>query len=726
MAFNVPINSILPYPTPADWVRPADWIAIEDVANEVQFLVADTALKAFAIQTTFTQNSGANIYIDWGDGIIDTIATPTTVTTNHVYSTGGTPCSRGYNTFKIRIWGDATCVITNVKHITNSVVTGGNPYYNVGVLEAYFGDGTMGGVSSSLFSSNGGTGSVASFLYLEFVKLPAAVSWISQMEYMFQNCISLYKVILPTSASSLTSLLSAFNTCKNLLDITLPLNATSITNLASTCTGCRSLRTVSFPTTLDNCVSFNNAFSACISLKNVTLPSINTCVDFSAALQNCTSLQWARFTSLPTPTSPGTVVNLSQIFQYCTSLQNVYFPSVCSDNAVYNCFYLCLQSYNLKSIIFPLNFNASSMDGAFSQCQSLTSVGLPASMPALTTAYQLFSGCYQLSSVTLPSTVGASINLAATFHSCNSLASIIIPSSWIITSLNSTFQNCINIKTITLPNNAQNSITTMNLAFNSCPKLESITMPTSLNLVSTLQNAFSNCLKITSVVLPASMPALTNMSSAFSGCSSLISATLPTSTPALTSLSGMFINCTSIETVTLPATVGAVNGFGQTFQYCPSLKTVTLPTTQMSSVVQLSNFIARSGSLTTINNLDKLGSLTATPLVYAAVFLSSTLTLTSLSFSCPFSELSVNGMNYAPFFSKLNSLRLLNTGVGQWSSGTSPQLDVSYCDLGVAALDQLFTDLTTVTSKTINITGCTGALGCTRSIATTKGWTVTG
>ena len=41
-------------------------------------------------------------------------------------------------------------------------------------------------------------------------------------------------------------------------------------------------------------------------------------------------------------------------------------------------------------------------------------------------------------------------------------------------------------------------------------------------------------------------------------------------------------------------------------------------------------------------------------------------------------------------------------------------------------MDQLFTDLTTIVGKTINITGCSGAAGCTRSIATAKGWTVTG
>jgi hypothetical protein len=129
------------------------------------------------------------------------------------------------------------------------------------------------------------------------------------------------------------------------------------------------------------------------------------------------------------------------------------------------------------------------------------------------------------------------------------------------------------------------------------------------------------------------------------------------------------------------------------------------------------------GNLTTITNLGKIGSLTATPLVSAGNNNSSNL-LTSLSFNCPFSLLNVNGTS-ATNFNKLNSLRLLNTGTGQWTSA-SPQINVSYCDLGVAALDQLFTDLTTIVGKTINITGCSGAAGCTRSIATAKGWTVTG
>ena len=87
MAFNIPINSIAPSETSSDWIRPIDWPTITDTANEVQFLVADINQKCFSIQTVFTRTTG-NIYIDWGDGVVNTISTTTITTTEHVYSTG--------------------------------------------------------------------------------------------------------------------------------------------------------------------------------------------------------------------------------------------------------------------------------------------------------------------------------------------------------------------------------------------------------------------------------------------------------------------------------------------------------------------------------------------------------------------------------------------------------------------------------------------------------------
>jgi hypothetical protein len=723
MAFNVPINSIAPYSTPADWVRPADWITITDVANEVQFLVADTALKAFAIETIFTRTSG-NIYIDWGDGVTDTITTTASTITNHVYSTGGTPCSRGYNTFKIRIYRDATCVITNVKHIANFAVTGGNTFYNVGVLEAYFGDGTMDGISSSLFSSLLGAGSAATFVDLEYVKLPISVTWYSSMEYMFQNCTNLYKVIMPVYASGLGSLLSTFSGCSNLLDITLPTNATSITTLQTTFSNCKNLRTVSFPTTLNSCTTMVQAVSGCSSLKNIVLPSMDLCTSLQSTFGSCASLQWIKFTSLPAPTVINTAINMSAAFTACPNLQNVYFPSTCSGNAVYNVSSAFFNCWNLKNILLPTNFDASTISSFFNSCYSLTRVTFQSPMPSLTDMTSAFSSCILLNSITLPATVGASVNLTTTFSTCYALESITIPSGWVINNLSNTFQNCLSLKTAVLPNNAQNSITAMVSTFSNCNKLESVTMPASLNGVTSLNQTFSGCTSLTSIVLPSSMPALTTIAAIFNNCNNLTSVTLPTTTALLNIVTQAFQNCYNIETITLPTTVNSITSFTQTFNGCVNLKTITLPTTQMSSINNMQNVITQCGVLTTINNFNRLGSLTATPLVIAPNFRTNAYALQSMSFSCPFSQLTVNGLG-ATSFSKLNSLRLLNAGAGQWT-GTSPQLNVSYCDLGIAALNQLFTDLTTIVGKTINITGCTGAAGCTRTIATAKGWTVTG
>ncbi len=59
-------------------------------------------------------------------------------------------------------------------------------------------------------------------------------------------------------------------------------------------------------------------------------------------------------------------------------------------------------------------------------------------------------------------------------------------------------------------------------------------------------------------------------------------------------------------------------------------------------------------------------------------------------------------------------------------SGLSAALSVASCNLNAAALNKLFTDLGTVTSGVITITNTPGGATCNRSIATAKGWTVTG
>jgi len=71
--------------------------------------------------------------------------------------------------------------------------------------------------------------------------------------------------------------------------------------------------------------------------------------------------------------------------------------------------------------------------------------------------------------------------------------------------------------------------------------------------------------------------------------------------------------------------------------------------------------------------------------------------------------------------SPVSSIRSTNP-----NSTFQSNINISNTSLDTAALNLLFGDLPAVVGKTINITGCTGAATCTRSIATAKGWTVTG
>jgi hypothetical protein len=129
--------------------------------------------------------------------------------------------------------------------------------------------------------------------------------------------------------------------------------------------------------------------------------------------------------------------------------------------------------------------------------------------------------------------------------------------------------------------------------------------------------------------------------------------------------------------------------------------------------------------------LHLLGSTTGTPLVNGTNVGWFTSKLTSVSFSCPFSKLDLYGNNTTNIPIALNSLRLTNASAGQWTAA-SPQIFIQFTNLSTAALNTLFADIAAqgnVVSKTIDITGTTGAAGLSlanRQVLTTRGWTITG
>jgi hypothetical protein len=736
MAFNLPVqNYFTKSVSPDAWVRPSDWPSITDAANEVQFLMSDINAASCTVRTQFSRTSGSqNIVIDWGDGTTNTVTATTQTDTTHQYTVGaGTSCSRGYTTFKVRVYFTGTGVsVLNACRLFGILLAGNisNALVNVGLLEAYYGDGTQTVSMTDYYLSNTtGSNSLSNFNFLEYVKLPSTITWASAQQ-LCSGCSSLSVLIMPTSASSLTSVASIVASCPYLTSINLPSNSTGITSLVSAFDGCNSLISVTLPTSLNSCTTFSNTFQQCWSLKTVTIPSINNCTTFTNTFFNCYSLEWVKFTSLPTFGS-STGVNFTLAFVNSYNLQNVYFPSTCSSNANYNFSNTFQACVSLKSIVFPSGFNPNTLASTFSGCSSLRRVIFNSGASNLNSMGTTFSSCFKLTDITLPSSVNsAGINLSGTFQSCASLGRITIPDNYLVTTMSSTFANCYSLKTITWTPGIQNSLLSLNSTYSGCFLLNSFTLPTSMTAVNSLVAAFFQCKSIVRLTFPSTMNAVTSASNAFNDMPELRSITLPTSMSSCANFSGMFTGCRQIRVITMTATVStSTTLFTNCFNNCSSLETVTLPSVnQLSLVSDIQGMFGTCASLTTINNLGKIGSLTATPLVNGGT--NTNMSALSMAFSMPFSSLILNGIGSTQK-SNLREVRLLNTSSGQWT-GSSPQINVSFTNMSTAQLIQLFNDMAaqpSVVSKTINITSSTGVSGLTagnRSTITTKGWTITG
>jgi len=727
MAFIIPNQTSTslqrPIPKPTAWVRPADWITITDAVGEVQFLISDITNGYTAIATQYT--GVGNIYISWGDGTTTTISSGAPTTTNKQYTSGGTPCSLGYNTWKIRVYGDVGTTLTDTRIVLNS------NYYNFftaasGLLEAYYGDGTQQGNFSNLFQ--GASSTQPYYPNLTYCKLPATITGAQSMSYAFSQCWGLRKVVMPTSAPNVNDFSFMFYFCNNLTEpIVFPQDNVGVTSMNSCFASCYWITSITLPASMPAVQAMNATFNSCWSLTSINLPEMPSCYAFAGTFGFCVnllSLEIKSFANLP-----ASIFNFGSFAVNCSALEYIKLPSTFPGlnanltQAFQNC-------GALKNIVLPSNMIITNMTSAFSGCYSISSIVMPTATAAITTFDSAFNNCWSLQSITIPGTsVATAISFNSTFNACYSLAEITIPSSYVISLLTSTFTNCRTLQTITLPNNAQNSLTNIQNMCSGCYSLKTITMPTSMNLLATTTGAFGSCNNLTTITLPSSLPAVTSMSSVFQNCSNLQSITMPTSMAACSTFSSTFASCYRLKTLTMPSTIANSSGtFNSLVSNCYSLQSLILPTTQTTNITDISSMTDNCGSLSGITNMDKIGNTSTTSTIYVGGTTAfRNCNPTTLDFSTKFSKFDAYSSSLGNP-TRLTSLRLRNTGAGQYA-GTSPQINISYTSLGQAALVQVFNDLPTLAGKTINITGAAGAASLTageRAIATGKGWTITG
>jgi hypothetical protein len=222
------------------------------------------------------------------------------------------------------------------------------------------------------------------------------------------------------------------------------------------------------------------------------------------------------------------------------------------------------------------------------------------------------------------------------------------------------------------------------------------------------------------------------LQSTFFGCKELESVVLPTTVGGITSIQGTFNNCNSLKSALLPNFGSTITNLSTAFQDTWSLRGVTFGGSMTNGSINLSSMFNRSSFTSanfnlfgqvsnpqqTIINADTLG--TSAPFC-------ATYSLTGTRFS----KLDISGNSINPN-GGVKSLRLSNSSLtGQWG-GSSPQINISFTGIDYTNLILLFNDIAgqgTIASKTINISGCTGASSLTASdrlILTSKGWTITG
>ena len=347
---------------------------------------------------------------------------------------------------------------------------------------------------------------------------------------------------------------------------------------------------------------------------------------------------------------------------------------------------------------------------------------------SITSFFALFRNLRQLQNVEIASTITTVLNMSSMFNNCSSLQAVPLFNTAAATNMDQMFENNFSLQTVPLFNTA--AVTSMNQMFSGCRGLQTVplfntaavnnmtnmfTICTSLTTipmlntaaVTNMNNMFNSCSNLQTVPL-FNTAAVTDMSNMFAGCSSL--QTVPLfNTAAVTFTNSMFVSCISLQTVPLFNTA-IVTNMSSMFNNCSSLQTVplfnTAAVTDMSSMfnnclslqtVPLFNTAAVTNMSTMFNNCNSLAAVPA-------------LTTTAVTSSG----------NFNTIFGSCNSLSRIQAKDFNFT------FSVASCKLSATALNEIYTNLPVAIGQTITVTGNYGAATDDPTIATLKGWTVTG
>ena len=404
------------------------------------------------------------------------------------------------------------------------------------------------------------------------------------------------------------------------------------------------------------------------SIKRIRLASVGTITNFSNFFINHTALTHVEITG-----DTSAVTNTSFMFNNCTSLTTI---SLFNTSAVTNMSNMFNNSASLTTV--PL-FNTAAvrdMSNMFRSCRELTIVPL-FNTAAVTDMNNMFFFSYRLTAVPLFNTASVT-NMSTMLGSCGSLTKVPFFDTSKATDMSNMLASSPLLTSIPPFNTA--SVTNMSAMLSSCTKLTTIPF-FDTSKVTNMQSMLASCGRLTTIPF-FDTSEVTNMQGMLTGCISLT--TIPFfNTSKVTNMNRMFNRCFSLTTVPLFNTA-AVRDMNSMFIDCTRLTTVPLFNT--AAVTDMNNMF--SGCVF-------LNSIPAMVFVWATA-------------SANITNCGSLGRITAQFKANNVVVSVLN------------------CNLSATALNEFFTSQSATVGGKITITGNPGAATCDRTIATAKGWTVTG
>lgn len=721
------------------WKRNPCWLTLPSITegeqkiNGIHAIDEDSCFLAFFVQI----NTG-NYIVDWGDGVVETIAGGTQAQHQYDWNNPLFDGTNGPVTFQ-----DAANTVTRSNHgyangdrinfSTITTTTGINAYQQYYVINATTDTFQLAltPTGSAIDLTNDGTGTILPYKQAIVTITPAAGKNITQFDlcrrhttpasvlyssgWLDMNISTPFATItwLGLSGGATSSILHYYLERVNVLSLG---SSTSMNGFFYHMTNLRKVETLNIPSTVTD---IGRLFAYCRSIEELpNFTTSNSLTSVSETFRDCLGLQ-----EIPWFNTSG-VTNFASFFRGNNLIKKI--PMYDTGNGT-NFTYTFEAVRQVEEM--PVLNTAKGLDFTAFLNANISLEYFPfVDTSKATNVTSFFSGCHRLSSIPGLNTISATTH--ATFLN-NALSLKFIPKMNFskTTSLSSAFRNMYSATEmqpiLDVPN-----VTDLSYAFavNFMQKMP--TLITGPGKVTTVNNMYDTCYMIKTtdlfdtgsctnftsmhlnnyrLISPPTYNTAngTNFTSMFQTCYSLVTAP-PFNTANATIVTSMYYNCFSLLNVP-EYNFNKVDNASTLFRACVRLEdppVLNLPVATTISNIFYDCFNLKVIPKMTIPNVTN--ATTAFLNCYAIRYIPD-ISFNSVSSAA---NLGMFSANWSLSAAKMTGMRF--------------SFSVANFALSDTALNEIYTNLPTVTGQTITVTGNPGVANDTPSIATAKGWTVTG